>query len=273
MRKNSRVAEENWIKVLNQVKEKITKNNHKYLQPLIKEKKISHLWYPFLKENHIVYLEEGFIKWDQNVLITHKLIEKFRKFVNDYNYNKHPIKQKKHQTKLKFDFSTVEIPKKRKTWESKATTEKWLKNLFIIKDSLDNIECYKLIDLKSPLPNWKTWQSFLVRNNIIHKKNTGQYTWNDKIPITFKIIEAYRKEQHIKNYRREIISTQQLKIQPELQFNLKVKETPSEIKSEAKTQTTKVKVQEPVNIHIQQNEYGVIRKFLKLIWRFLKWLW
>jgi hypothetical protein len=40
-----------------------------------------------------------------------------------------------------------------------------------------------------------------------------------------------------------------------------------------KTRTRKVKVQEPINKTTQQNEYGVIRKFLKLVWKFLKWLW
>jgi hypothetical protein len=153
MRKPSKKTAINWIKNLEEVKNEITKNNYKYLTNLLREKKISHIWHPFLKENNIIYLDGEFLKWNEKIPITFKLIEKFRKHVYYYNNVKHPPKKRQIKPKLQFDMPQTPLPKP------------------------------------------------------------------------------------------------------------------------PKTRTRKVKVQEPINKTTQQNEYGVIRKLLKLVWRFLKWLW
>ncbi len=53
-----------------------------------------------------------------------------------------------------------------------------------------------------------------------------------------------------------------LETQAQLQFDMP--QTP--LPPKPKTRTKKVKVQEPINTPTQQNEYGVIRKFLKWLW-------
>lgn len=153
MRKPSKKTAINWIKNLEEVKDEITKNNYKYLTNLLREKKMSHIWLPFLKENNIIYLDGGFLKWNEKIPITYKLIEKFRKHLYYYNNVKHPPKKRQIQAKLNFDMPQTPLPPKPKT---------------------------------------------RIKKTIIHQS---------------------------------------------------------------------------VNTYTQQNEYGVIRKFLKLIWRFLKWLW
>jgi hypothetical protein len=258
-----------YLQFLVQLRDELTNNSIKEPHYLMVKYGVSTRWLGFLVQNNVVYRDENdCCKWNKEIPVSEKLVEEFRKYRKEKNI--------KYKQQLKIKDMNVETHTKRRTWENKETTEKWLKNLFFIKNELDNTEYYKLMDLKSSLPNWKTWQAFLVKNNIIHKRHTGRYVWNDKIPITFKIIEAYRKEQHIRNYRQKTIN-KKLETQPELQFDMNYIEIPAEIKAkaraESKTRATKVKVQEPINIPTQQNEYGLIRKFLKLIWTFLKWLW
>jgi len=254
-----------YLQFLVQLRDELTNNSIKEPHYLMVKYGVSTRWLGFLVQNNVVYRDENdCCKWNKEIPVSERLVEEFRKYRKEKNI--------KYKQQLKIKDMNVETHTKRRTWENKETTEKWLKNLFFIKNELDNTEYYKLMDLKSSLPNWKTWQAFLVKNNIIHKRHTGRYVWNDKIPITFKIIEAYRKEQHIRNYRQKTIN-KKLETQPELQFDMNYIEIPAEIKAKAKTRTTKVKVQQPINIPTQQNEYGLIRKFLKLIWIFLKWLW
>lgn len=254
---------EKYLKFLNVLKNELNNNSIKEPHYMMVKYNVSTHWISFLQKNNIIYKDENYnYKWNDKIPISTKIVDEFRNNVKEKQIKyKEKLKTEYMQPKLDFNVSSVEIPKNRRSWESRATTEKWLHNLFFIKNELDNIEYYKLIDLKSSLPNSKSWQAFLIRNNIIYKKNTGRYVWSDKIPITYKLIEAYRKEQRINNYRQKIIN-KQLETQPKLKFDMRDIEIP-----------TKIKVQESINKFTQQNEYGVIRKLLKLVWRFLKWLW
>jgi hypothetical protein len=115
MRNPSKKTAINWIKNLEEVKDEITKNNNKYLTNLLREKKMSHIWHPFLKENNIIYLDGGFLKWNEKIPITYKLIEKFRKHLYYYNNVKHPPKKRQIQAKLNFDMPQTPLPPKPKT--------------------------------------------------------------------------------------------------------------------------------------------------------------
>ena len=75
---------------------------------------------------------------------------------------------------------------------SKKTTIKWIARLNEIKQELtDNNHntVTKIIKSKS-ISN--SWHGFLSNNNIIYRNELGYYKWNDKIPVTYKLIEKYR---------------------------------------------------------------------------------
>jgi hypothetical protein len=101
--------------------------------------------------------------------------------------------------------------------------------------------------------NLITW---LLKKQIIIKDNYNNYYWDNKTPITKELIKIYLKNQSkINKLRKKSFNT-------ELQFDMP--QTP--LPPKPKTRTKKVKVQEPINTPTQQNDYGLIRKFLKWIY-------
>jgi hypothetical protein len=262
---------EKYLKFLNVLKSELNNNSIKEPHYMMVKHNVSTHWLSFLQKNNIIYRDENYnYKWNDKIPISTKVVEAFRNNVKEKQIKyKEKLKMQYTQPELEFNLSNVVIPENRKSWESAATTEKWLHNLFFVKNELDNTEYYKLMDLKSALPNWKAWQAFLVRNNIIYKKNTGRYIWDNKIPITYKIIEAYRKEQRINNYRQKTIN-KQLETQPEIQFDMPQTPLPPKPKTRTKSYQDKMKEKvnnaKQVNKPTQQNEYGLIRKFLKWIY-------
>ena len=149
----------------------------------------------------------------------------------------------------------------------KVANKKWIICLNDIKSQIDNSSVTNLNAITKKHRTGNQLATMLLRKNIVFKDYLGIYKWNENVEVNNKLIDEYRKFQKM----------QRKQTQPQLQFDMNYIEIPAEIKAkaraESKTRATKVKVQEPINIPTQQNEYGLIRKFLKLIWIFLKWLW
>ncbi len=149
----------------------------------------------------------------------------------------------------------------------KVANKKWIICLNDIKSQIDNSSVTNLNAITKKHRTGNQLATMLLRKNIVFKDYLGIYKWNENVEVNNKLIDEYRKFQKM----------QRKQTQPQLQFDMNYIEIPAEIKAkaraESKTRATKVKVQEPINIPTQQNEYGIIRKFLKLVWKFLKWLW
>ena len=74
------LTEKRYFDMLISVKEKIDKNNEKSIAKLIQRYPISSNWCRFLKIKNIIYYENEFIKWNEKIPVSMKLVHEFRKF-------------------------------------------------------------------------------------------------------------------------------------------------------------------------------------------------
>lgn len=126
------------------------------------------------------------------------------------------------------------------------TNKRWVKFLNDLKLEL-NKNNYKLIYPIVDRYNVSSyWSIFLDSNKIVYKNEFGFYKWNDKIPISIKLIEKYRK------YMKEINSNSR-KNKKQLTLFDKPKVN--------KTQKVQVEFYDK-----PKNELGIIRKFFKWLW-------
>jgi hypothetical protein len=132
-------------------------------------------------------------------------------------------------------------------------TSEWILNLQEIKEILENNNLTKITTLIRSKLKANEWHGFLINNKIIVKEN-GFYRWNEKIPLSFKIVEKYRKLQHEKNKTKKLIANKKYTM-PQTPLPKPPKVT--------KTRTPKIEFQ--VN-NEPKNELGVIRRFLKWLW-------
>jgi len=149
---------------------------------------------------------------------------------------------------------------------SKKTTIKWMYSLQQIKMELNKNNYASIVRLTRKYNINQIWGTFLYKENIIYKDENKFWKWKENRQVNDYMIDKFREYQTMVN--GDI--SKQIETQSKLQFDMNYIEIPAEIKAkaraESKTRTTKVKVQEPINIPTQQNEYGVIRKFLKWLW-------
>ncbi len=135
---------------------------------------------------------------------------------------------------------------------AKKTTKIWIESLNEIKSIIDlgnEVSIHRLLRAKN-ISN--RWLPFLKENNIVFKQN-GYYKWNDKIPVSYKLIERFREYSKSIN----LINKKQ---QPNL-FNMQTPlPKPPKV---TKTRTPKIEFQ--VNDK-PKSELGVIRRFLKWLW-------
>jgi hypothetical protein len=136
----------------------------------------------------------------------------------------------------------------------KATTLKWFNALNEIKNELDNNNHVTFQEFISKHNISALWRTFLLSNNILYKEN-GFYKWNDKIPVSYKLIEKFRNFVHKENYIKYNKETPNL-------FDMPQTPLPKPPKTR-KTRTPKVEVQVKDNT---KSDLGVIRKFFKWLW-------
>jgi len=146
-----------------------------------------------------------------------------------------------------------------RTYTRKNTIKKYIDFLQNLQNEISNhkIKSLSNVIIKNNVSN--DWSSFLRMHNIVFINNLGFYEWNKNVPISVKLVQTYRFHKREQNFKVKLKREQ---TQPKLQFDMP--QTP--LPKPPKTRTAKVNIQKPIKIPTQQNEYGVIRKFLKWLW-------
>jgi hypothetical protein len=131
----------------------------------------------------------------------------------------------------------------------KDTSKKWLKFISHLKKELDTNNVNKLHPYTRKHNVSNSWVAFLKTNKIIYIDDYGYYQWNTKIPVSSKIIDAFRVYQAKTNTKY----IQRSNIQE------------NKIKRRLKLNTTKVSAKILVE-NTESKQIGLIRKFLKWIY-------
>jgi competence CoiA-like predicted nuclease len=127
-----------------------------------------------------------------------------------------------------------------------TSTVKYEKYLPQIKLLIDSGNLTQIYNVFKEYGITNSWITFLKKTNVIYKDQNGFYKWNEKIPVTKKLIEAFR------NYKFEVNQEYRIKTKP-IETNLF-----TEIKKDPVKRNTK---QKPV-----PQEIGLIRRFIKWIY-------
>ena len=146
---------------------------------------------------------------------------------------------KTNQQELNLKFNTMKGNYK--------SNKHWLKSLNLIYQYLNENDITSLNTICPKLSIGTRIMTFLKLKNIVYKNEFGFYKWNDKIPVSIKIIDSYRKYQLKQNmlYRDR---------NPKVPVDTKkvIKVEPKLIREKHKKTNTQ--------------EIGLIRKFLKWIY-------
>jgi hypothetical protein len=145
----------------------------------------------------------------------------------------------------------------RKTYVRQNSINRYYKLLNEVKDRIDKNSVTSLHDLLRKHNVSNDWNTFLKSHNIVYKNQYGFFEWNQSIAVSIKLVQKYRAYKSELNKKYRVNNNQS-----EIKFDMP--QTP--LPPKPKTRTKKVKVQQLINIPTQQNEYGVIRKFLKWLW-------
>jgi hypothetical protein len=123
---------------------------------------------------------------------------------------------------------------------------KYEKYLPIIKMEIDtqNLKCVNTLFKGYGISN--SWITFLKKTNVIYKDSNDFYRWSEKIPVSKKLIEAFR------NYKFKCNQEYRLKTDP-IKLNLF-----TEIKKDPIKRIRKKKV--------ESEKTGLIRRFIKWIY-------
>jgi hypothetical protein len=122
--------------------------------------------------------------------------------------------------------------------------EQFLKELKY-ETEINNVKSLSLYSKKYGVNNFFT--TFLIKNNVLFKNENGFYKWNEKIPISIKLISKFR----IFAY----------------EANCKCREKNKFVKPKEKTIVNyKPKLKTPIVKNNNEPEIGLIRKFLKWIY-------
>ena len=100
------------------------------------------------------------------------------------------------------------------------TTKQWMIYLQDVKYQLDNFKIGVITDFAKKYQIDTKLGQFLKQSNVIYKDDFGYYRWNEKIPVSIKIINAYRKEQNKRNVGKKLRRIQNINkpIQQEMKF-------------------------------------------------------
>jgi hypothetical protein len=153
----------------------------------------------------------------------------------------------------------------RKTYVRQNSISRYYNLLNEVKEKIDKNSVKSLHDLLRKHNVSNDWNTFLKLYNIVYKNKNGFFEWNQSIPVSIKLVEKYRAYKSELNKKYRVNNNQS-----EIKFDMNYIEIPAEIKAkaraESKTRATKVNNAKQLNTPTQQNEYGIIRKFLKWLW-------
>ena len=142
------------------------------------------------------------------------------------------------------------------------TTKQWMIYLQDVKYQLDNFKIEVITDFAKKHQIDTKLGQFLKQSNVIYKDDFGYYKWNEKIPVSIKIINAYRKEQTKRNVGKKFRRIQNINKPAQQELDLLIEATKQKKKPSIKINTKNLKTYRP---H-QEKQVGLIRKFLRWIY-------
>jgi hypothetical protein len=93
------ITDKKYLKALECIKEILSSSNNKSIYQLVDNQKINAYWSRFLVRHKVVYLENGFYRWNEKIPPSSKLVQKFRdEFTLAYKKYKTPQEMKSIQT-------------------------------------------------------------------------------------------------------------------------------------------------------------------------------
>jgi hypothetical protein len=109
---------------------------------------------------------------------------------------------------------------------SEETTKQWMVYLYDLKYQLENFNIRNRAKIASKHRVDTKLGQFLAKSKIIYKDDFGYYKWNEKIPVSIKIINAHRLDQYRRNTNKDFAkkhsNTNKL-IQQKIDFNKETK--------------------------------------------------
>lgn len=116
MRRPAKKTTSKWLACLNEIKRELNSNNIKILTPIFAKHNVNQLWKTFLKNHNVVYKENGYYKWNEEIPVCIELIEYFRIYTSDFNKNN---KSKQQQPDL-FNMPSSAIPPRPKVRKTRT---------------------------------------------------------------------------------------------------------------------------------------------------------
>lgn len=147
-----------------------------------------------------------------------------------------------------------------------GTRNKYLKVCYDIKNKCDNKIEFNLKNISEENRISHSLTTYLKKQNIVSKNYYGLYEWNEKIPVTNKLITSFL------NYVHE--SNSQLKIKRQIKQSPTLFNSPSYIKDAIKGTVTIVPEGKEKEF-IEKNKFEQPQKFkeIGLIRKFWKWIY
>lgn len=150
--------------------------------------------------------------------------------------------------------SVKEVNKREGT---KQTTIRYINFLHHLKEKLETSNISSLTECTRNKKVSNIWVTFLKLKKIIYKNELGYYQWNQKVPVSIKLVKSFREFMSIKNAdcikRRK---HRELKLEPKKPIKIDSKKV---IKVEPKIVRETIK-------NTETKQIGLIRKFLKWIY-------
>jgi hypothetical protein len=127
MRYNKEKTTLHYFNSIINIKEEITNNDIKNIYSLIAKHKINRYWTTFLKSKNIIYYEGDFLKWNEKIPVTLKLITEFRKYNSILSKQQKQQRQQRQETQQEINFierqemKSIQTPPPPKTRKRKTT--------------------------------------------------------------------------------------------------------------------------------------------------------
>ena len=150
----------------------------------------------------------------------------------------------------------------------KGTVNKYLKVFNEIKNRCDNEIEFSLNGVTREYRASNSLCTFLTKNNIIYKNEYNNYSWNEKIPVTKKLIMAYMDYTYEINKNITLRRDKQTKLPfTDLQyFDNKEEKTTVIYQNKEKEFTKNNPIKQNTKQKPEPQEIGLIRRFIRWIY-------
>lgn len=131
-------------------------------------------------------------------------------------------------------------------YTKQSSTVKYEKYLPIIKMEINSQDLKSINALFKGYGMSNSWITFLKRTNVVYKDSNDFYRWSEKIPVSKKLIEAFR------NYKFKCNQEYRLKRKP--------------IEANLFTEIKKDPIKRIIKQKVESEKMGLIRRFIKWIY-------